>query len=106
MKTLVVNLEKPQHVVNGGNSTCIEDLKRQIEKGSVFIKFTETQGQTDLCITLDKENSDLSQLEFSNANGMVHLEGESILNFEKVRCVADISLDNLEGVGSLRLLTI
>jgi hypothetical protein len=44
---------------------------------------------------------DLSQADFENQSGAVHLEGELTLDFVKVRCIADIDLKTLSGKGHL-----
>ena len=76
-------------------------LKERIDLGYVHIKFTDTQGGTELSIRLDHEACDLSQADFDQPSGIVHLVGELILNYVKVRCVADIDLITLHGKGHL-----
>jgi Core binding factor beta subunit len=41
---------------------------------------------------------------FDQATGVVHVEGTLILNYVKVRCVADINLETLNGTGHLVVL--
>jgi hypothetical protein len=67
----------------------------------MYIKFTQTQGGTELGVRLDRERSDVSQADFSRATGTVHVEGDLILNDVPVRCVADINLLTLSGQGHL-----
>ena len=102
MNKLIAFLGEQRKVTNGGGSNSAGDLKKQIEKEHVYLNFADTEGQTDLCMRLDVKNTDLTKSDFLTGKGFVHLEGEAILNFEKVRCVADISLENLEGLGSLK----
>jgi hypothetical protein len=61
-----------QSVINGGNSSNAQDLKDQIDRGYVFIKFTDTKGGTDLGMKLDNESSDISMADFENSAGIVH----------------------------------
>lgn len=102
MNDLVEYLTNTQRVINGGNSKGVQDLKDQIDRGYVFIKFTETKGGTDLGVSVDKEKSDLTKADFDSSTGNVHIEGELTLNYVKVRCIADINLENLEGEGYLQ----
>ena len=76
-------------------------LKDRIDLGHVHLKFTETRGGTELGVTLDRNAVDLSKSDFENRTGTVHLEGELILDNVKVRCIADIDLQTLNGQGYL-----
>jgi hypothetical protein len=69
--------------------------------GYVHIKFTETRGGTELGVRLDRDTLDLSQADFENQMGKVHLEGNLTLDYVKVRCIADIDLRTLNGEGHL-----
>ena len=76
-------------------------LKERIDLGYVHIKFTGTRGGTELGVRLDNEAVDTSQADFENGSGTVHLEGGLTLNYEPVRCIADIDLQTLTGKGYL-----
>jgi len=78
-------------------------LKDRIDSGYVHLKFTATRGGTELGIRLDQEAIDLSQADFENQTGTVHLEGLLTLNFVRVRCLADLDLHTLTGKGRLAL---
>jgi hypothetical protein len=65
------------------------------------VKFTDTRGGTDLGIPLDRAACDLSAADFEQGRGTVHLEGVLTLNNDRVRCVADIDLETLNGTGHL-----
>jgi len=78
-------------------------LKDRIDSGYVHLKFTATRGGTELGIRLDREAIDLSQADFENQTGTVHLEGLLTLNFVRVRCLADLDLQTLTGKGHLAL---
>lgn len=78
-------------------------LKDRIDSGYVHLKFTATRGGTELGIRLDQEAIDLSQADFENQTGTVHLEGLLTLNFVRVRCLADLDLQTLTGKGHLAL---
>jgi uncharacterized protein YbdZ (MbtH family) len=76
-------------------------FKECIDRGYVHIKFTNTRGGTELGVRLDREATDLSNADFDNDNGVVHLVGGLTLNYVNVKCIADIDLQTLEGRGHL-----
>jgi len=77
-------------------------FKESINRGYVHIKFTNTRGGTDLGIKLNQEASNLNSADFENQVGEVHLVGDLILNYVRVRAVADINLKTFEGKGHLK----
>ncbi|HJT66068.1 MAG TPA: MbtH family NRPS accessory protein [Pyrinomonadaceae bacterium] len=89
----VVVSQRPEATLNG--------LKEAIDNGYVRIKFTETKGGTELGFKLDKEASDLSGANFENGTGKVRLVGGLTLDYNRVRCIAEIDLTTLEGQGHL-----
>jgi len=89
----VVVSQRPEATLNG--------LKEAIDNGYVRIKFTETKGGTELGFKLDKEASDLSGANFENGTGKVRLVGGLTLDYNRVRCIAEIDLSTLEGQGHL-----
>ncbi|WP_406727876.1 hypothetical protein WJ438_29250 [Streptomyces sp. GD-15H] len=91
-----------QKTAVGGPSPSVRDLQRRItEMGYVFIKFTDTDGGTDLGVRVDEAASDLGGADFDKGTGSVHIEGTLTLNLVKVRCVTDIELSSLSGTGHL-----
>jgi hypothetical protein len=91
-----------QRVVVGGPTPTLNDLQERIEAlGYVFIKFTGTRGGTDLGVTLDKAATLTSQADFTQGTGQVHVEGTLVLDYVPVRCIADIDLATLSGIGRL-----
>jgi hypothetical protein len=104
MNELTQRLSVEQPVVVGGPNPSAQELRRRIEEiGTVFIKFTETRGGTDLGIRLDSAASDTSGADFGQGSGTVHVEGTLILNEDPVRCIAEIDLATLRGTGRLAL---
>ncbi|TVT61143.1 MbtH domain protein [Amycolatopsis rhizosphaerae] len=103
MDELTQRLSAGTHPVEvGGPQPSLEDLRRRFEDlGYVFIKFTGTQGGTDLGVRLDRDASGLGTADFERASGVVHVEGTLVLNEDPVRCVADIDLATLSGTGRL-----
>jgi len=100
---LVQRLSQGDHPITvGGPKPSLEEFKKRVEDmGYVFIKFTGTRGGTDLGVRVDKSASDLSQAYFDQRTGAAHVEGTLTLNYVKVRCVADINLETLNGTGHL-----
>jgi|SRR5579859_234505 len=106
MNELVQKLATGKHPVTvGGPQPSLAEFQKRVEDmGYVFIKFTETRGGTDLGVRVDKEATDLSQAHFAEGQGLAHIEGTLTLNYVKVRCVADIDLTTLKGMGCLIVL--
>lgn len=103
MNELVQRLSEGEHPVEVSlrPAKTVTALKERIDLGHVHIKFTGPRGDTDLSVTLDRQACDLSQANFDHSSGAVHLAGDLILNYVKVRCVADIDLATLAGKGHL-----
>lgn len=76
-------------------------LRERIELGYVHVKFTKTRGGTELGVRLDPKAIDLSRADFENQSGTVRLVGGLTLNSVRVRCVADVELATMEGLGHL-----
>lgn len=106
MNELVQSLSQGDHpVIVGGPQPTLREFQKRIEEmGYVFIKFTETRGGTDLGVRVDKAATDTSRADFEQGTGVVHVEGTLVLNYVKVRCVADIDLAQLKGTGHLLVL--
>jgi hypothetical protein len=102
MDELTQRLASDQPVEVGGPTPTLEELRNRLEEiGTVFIKFTETRGGTDLGVRLDRAASDLGAADFAHGSGSVHIEGTLILNDDPVRCIADVDLATLKGTGRL-----
>ena len=83
--------------VNGS----VAALQQSIARRYVLIKFLEIQGGLELGVRLDDRLTDLSQADFEQATGIVHLVGNLTLNDVNVRCRADIDLATWQGTGHL-----
>ena len=104
MDELTQRLTTAQPVVVGGYETSLDELRSRLDDiGTVFIKFTETRGGTDLGVTVDRAATDLSNADFEHGSGTVHVVGTLTLNDDPVRCIADIDLATLSGTGRLEL---
>jgi hypothetical protein len=100
---LTQRLSVNQSVVVGGPNPSLDELKKRLEIGYVFIKFTETRGGTDLNLRMDRAATDLSSADLDEGSGTLHVEGLLILNNDPVRCIADIDVATLKGTGQLVL---
>jgi hypothetical protein len=104
MNELTQRLTVDQPVVVGGPQPSLDELQRRLDEiGYAFIKFTETRGGTDLGIRVDRDACDLSEADFENGTGTVHIEGTLTLNDDPVRCIANVDLATLKGSGHLVL---
>ena len=59
---------------------------------------------TKLGFEIDKEKSDWGSCNFKEKSGKIHLEGELILNFNKVRVIADADIKTFKGTGYLEFI--
>jgi uncharacterized protein YbdZ (MbtH family) len=101
--SLVDRLCDGNHPVEAGlrRDRTAKRLKEDIDRGHVFVRFTQTRGGTELGFDISRQNSDFADADFDNQKGRVHIEGELTLDYTKVRCIADIDLSTLEGQGHL-----
>jgi Core binding factor beta subunit len=104
MNELTERLTIEQPIVMGGADPTAEELRERTgEMGYVLVKFTQTRGGTELGFPLDRDATDLSNADFDEGTGIVHVEGHLILNDDPVRCIANIDLATLKGTGRLVL---
>lgn len=102
---LVQYLTAGEHPITAGRAIkSVERFKESIDRGFVLIRFTDTQGETELGIRLDNEKCNLHEADFPQSQGVAHLEGNLTLNYVRVRCIVDIELATLEGRGYLEVL--
>lgn len=88
-------------IVSQRPEPTVKAFKEAIDNGYVRLKFTDTEGGTELGIRVDKEASDFSAANFEEGTGKVKVVGGLTLDYTKVRCIAEIDLKRLEGVGHL-----
>lgn len=101
--SLVDRLSVGEHriVVSQRPEPSVKALKESIDSGYVRVKFTETRGGTELGFKVDKDASQLGDANFDEGTGKIRLVGGLTLDYTKVRCIAEIDLVTLEGVGHL-----
>lgn len=102
-ESLVDRLSVGDHriVVSQRPQPSVKALKEAIDGGYVRVKFTETQGGTELGFKVQKDACDLSEANFDEGTGKARVVGSLTLDYVKVRCIADIDLQTLEGLGHL-----
>jgi hypothetical protein len=79
------------------------ELREAIDRKYVHVLFTETQGGTELGFQLDEAQSDLTGADWERGKGTVRLAGDLKLDGVPLRCVAEIDLASVEGVGRLEV---
>lgn len=100
MDELVKKLSQGYHpVVANRHEQTAQALEDRIKLGHTHITFTETG--TEVGVKLDPKRCEITGGNFAESTGLVHLEGYLTLNYQKVRCIADIELQNLHGSGTL-----
>jgi hypothetical protein len=104
MNELVERLTKGPHPIVAERSTSPKELREQIGRGFVLLKFPNTRGGTELGSRLDMEQTRLDGADFESGAGSVRLVGNLTLNYDKVQLVADIDLASLKGTGYLVLI--
>ena len=101
MDDLVQRLSTGTHPVQLSRDKNLHEVQQSLERGYVHIKFTATQGGTELGVRIEKSETALDQGDVEQAGGSIHLVGYLTLNGVKVRCIADVDLVNLQGTGHL-----
>jgi hypothetical protein len=104
MNELVERLTNGPHPIVAERSESPRELREQIERGFVLLKFPNTRGGTELGSQLDMKQTRLDGADFESGTGTVHLVGNLTLNYDKVQLVADIDLASLKGTGQLVLI--
>ncbi len=104
MDELVQRLSEGDHPIVANRYKSAQELKQAIDRGYVLLKFTDTRGGTELGVRLDNAAADLSEADFDQSTGTVHLVGNLTLNYVPVRHVADVDLATLNGTGHLEIL--
>ena len=99
LNDLLERLTKEQEVECARPEKTAIALKECIDRKYVHIMFKATE--TELGIQLYSPHCNFENANFDNAKGRVQLTGALTLNYEKVKCVADIDLSTCEGKGRL-----
>ncbi len=105
MSELVETLSKELHEVEfEARTDNLHEVENRIRNGFIFIKFINTRGGTELGINVDPAEVNFNELDFKTGVGNLHIEGTCTLDYEKVRCIADIDLSTRTGKGFLKII--
>jgi hypothetical protein len=104
MNELVARLCEGKHPVAAERAKDAAELKESLDRGFILLKFTDTQGGTELGFKIDCTRSNFSDADFSLGRGVISLVGELVLNYDRVRIKAEIDVATLAGTGCLELL--
>lgn len=104
MDELIERLSTGQHRVSAATYKSAAELKKAIDNGHVLLKFTETQGGTELGGRLDKNRCVLKDADFEAGTGSIQLVTTLVLNYNEVEFIADVDLGTLQGQGCLKLI--
>jgi hypothetical protein len=74
-------------------------LKESVDRNYVHILFKETG--TELGVLLYPAECHFGEADFGRREGRLRLTGGLTLNYQKVKCIADLDLRTCEGVGCL-----
>jgi len=80
-------------------------LRAAVDRGFVQIEFINTKGGTTVGFQIDLSLSNTSKLKDESGKGDIQLVGFFTLNFQKVKCIANISLQSFDGKGKLELIS-
>ena len=102
MDDLVERLLNKQPIDFESRTDSMEEVKeRLIEMKFVFVTFTETRGGTELGIDVDLDLTDIENADFDKGAGTIRVVGTCKLNYQKVRCIAEVDLSTKKGTGYL-----
>jgi hypothetical protein len=99
LNELVEKLTKKHDVECARPEKTAEALKECIDRDYVHVMFKKTG--TELGIQLDRRFCKFEEADFENAKGKVQLVGGLTLNYDKVKCIAEVDLTTCEGKGYL-----
>lgn len=99
LNTLVEKLTKEQRIEFSRPKKDAEALQESIERKYVHILFTATG--TELGVQLHLKDCSLEKADFEKREGRLRLAGGLMLNYNKVKCIANLDLSSCEGTGYL-----
>jgi uncharacterized protein YbdZ (MbtH family) len=102
-ESLVTRLSRGEHAVEISlrPEPTGQALREAVDQGYVYVRFTQTRGGTELGVRLDRAATDVTGADFDAPGGRIRLVGDLTLDFEPVRCFADIDLATMAGRGRL-----
>ena len=106
MSDLVSKLSQGTHAVElklRPESTR-QALKECLERRYVHVRFINTRGGTELGFKLDESTAQAALAGVDDGQSVIHVSGNLSLDYERIRCVAEINPETFEGTGRLELL--
>ncbi len=103
LNELVVRLMQDHEVETRRPEKNAKAFKECIDRDYVHILFKKTG--TELGVQLFQPECNFTNADFNKATGKVKISGGLILNYDKVRCVAEIDISTCEGIGHLEPVT-
>jgi hypothetical protein len=103
MKELLDKLIEKQTVETSRPSKSAGALKECIDRDYVHILFKKTD--TELGIRLKRDECNFESADFTAGRGHVHIVGGLTLDYNKVKCIADIDISTCEGLANLEPVT-
>jgi uncharacterized protein YbdZ (MbtH family) len=102
-ESLVDRLSVGDHpvIVSQRPEPSVKGFKEALNSGYVRVKFTGTKGGTELGLRVDKEATDFLDANFEEGTGQVRVVGGLSLDYTRMRCIANIDLKTLDGLGHL-----
>lgn len=105
MDNLIKRLLIKQPIDFEARTDSLEELReRLIDRKFVFITFIEPKGETKLGIDVDLDSTDIMSADFNKGIGNIRVVGTCELDYQKVRCIADVDLSTKKGLGYLEFL--
>jgi len=103
MDSLVSRLSEGEHAVEVTirPKRTATALKECLDRGYVHIRFPNTRGGTELGVRVDKTETETGAADFTSGTGRIRIVGGLTLNYVKVKCIADVDLQTMEGKGHL-----
>jgi len=96
LPAIVEKLSKGEHAVTLTRYKDTADLKQAIDRGTVLVKFTGTQGGTEIGISLDEKSK---AVDLSAAK--IDLCGSLTLDYQPVNCIVNVEVETRTGFGHL-----
>lgn len=104
MDSLVKRLSEGKHPVELESRTKeFSEIKERLNNGFVFVTFTGTMGGTELGINIEPKLSNFKMADFETQKGTLLIVGTCELNYQKVRCFAEVDLSMKKGNGYLEI---
>ncbi|GAB4185326.1 MAG: hypothetical protein Tsb002_08970 [Wenzhouxiangellaceae bacterium] len=99
MSQLVDRLSSGPSNVSVSRYKTKDEFLEAVNKGFVLVRFTETQGGTELGFEID---GDKSELDAESNGGHLRLVGPLVLDYVPVTCDVSIDVASLSGQGQLK----